>query len=93
MKSTGILRKVDQLGRVVLPIELRRMLNINTDDAMEIFVEDDAVILKKYVHRLACQVTGEISDKNLSLASGTIILSPAAAKEIFNQLQQEFKNT
>ncbi len=48
MKSTGIVRKVDELGRVVLPIELRRILNINEKDALEIFVDDELVILKKY---------------------------------------------
>lgn len=48
MKSTGIVRKVDELGRVVLPIELRRNLNINEKDALEIFVDDERVILKKY---------------------------------------------
>ena len=48
MKSTGIVRKVDELGRVVLPIELRRNLNINVKDALEIFVDQEKVILKKY---------------------------------------------
>ena len=48
MKSTGIVRKVDELGRVVLPIELRRNLHINEKDALEIFVDDEKVILKKY---------------------------------------------
>ena len=48
MKSTGIVRKVDELGRVVLPIELRRNLNINEKDSLEIFVDDEKVILKKY---------------------------------------------
>ncbi len=48
MKSTGIVRKVNELGRVVLPIELRRNLNINVKDALEIFVDDEKVILKKY---------------------------------------------
>jgi transcriptional pleiotropic regulator of transition state genes len=48
MKSTGIVRKVDELGRVVLPIELRRNLNIHEKDALEIFVDDEKVILKKY---------------------------------------------
>lgn len=48
MKSTGIVRKVDELGRIVLPIELRRNLDINEKDALEIFVDDDKVILKKY---------------------------------------------
>jgi len=48
IKSTGIVRKVDELGRIVLPIELRRTLNIAERDAMEIFVEGNAIILKKY---------------------------------------------
>ena len=48
MKSTGIVRKVDELGRIVLPIELRRTLEINVKDAIEIYVEGNTVILKKY---------------------------------------------
>lgn len=48
MKSTGIVRKVDELGRVVIPIELRRTLGINEKDGLEIFVENDRVILRKY---------------------------------------------
>ena len=48
MKATGIVRKVDELGRIVLPIELRRTLNINIKDPVEIFVEDDCIMLKKY---------------------------------------------
>jgi len=48
MKSTGIVRKVDELGRIVLPIELRRTLDIAEKDSMEIYVEDDSIILKKY---------------------------------------------
>lgn len=48
MKSTGIVRKVDELGRVVLPIELRRNLNIEEKDALEIYVDGNNVILKKY---------------------------------------------
>ncbi len=48
MKSTGIVRKVDSLGRVVLPIELRRILQIDEKDSIEIFVDGDSIILKKY---------------------------------------------
>jgi len=48
LKSTGIVRKVDELGRVVLPIELRRTLNIAEKDALEIYVDGESVILKKY---------------------------------------------
>lgn len=45
MKSTGIVRKVDELGRVVIPIELRRTLGIKEKDALEIYVDDDRIIL------------------------------------------------
>lgn len=49
MKSTGIVRKVDQLGRVVLPKELRKTLNIKeVEDSLEIYVEDNRIVLKKY---------------------------------------------
>lgn len=48
MKSTGIVRKVDELGRVVLPIELRRTLGIEIKDALEIYVDENTIILKKY---------------------------------------------
>ena len=48
IKSTGIVRKVDELGRIVLPIELRRTLNIEQRDSMEIFVDADTIVLKKY---------------------------------------------
>ena len=50
MKSTGIVRKVDELGRIVLPIELRRTLDIAEKDSLEIYVDDNRIILKKYLH-------------------------------------------
>ena len=48
MKATGITRKIDELGRIVLPIELRRGLDIGEKDALEIYVENDSIILKKF---------------------------------------------
>ena len=47
MKSTGIVRKVDELGRVVLPIELRRNMGIEIKDSLEIFVDENTIILQK----------------------------------------------
>ena len=47
MKSTGIVRKVDELGRIVLPIELRRTLGIEEKDRIEIFVDGESIILRK----------------------------------------------
>ena len=62
MKSTGIVRKVDELGRIVLPIELRRTLDIAERDPLEIYVDGTSIILKK--HESACVFCG--SSKNVS---------------------------
>jgi len=48
MKATGIVRKVDELGRIVIPIELRNKLDIAIKDPIEIFVDGSSIILKKY---------------------------------------------
>ncbi len=63
MKSTGIVRKVDELGRVVLPIELRRTLDIAQKDALEIYVDGSHIILKKY--EPACIFCGDARDVNV----------------------------
>lgn len=60
MKATGIVRKVDELGRVVIPIELRRVMNIDVKDGLEIFVDSDRIILKKY--EPSCIFTGDSED-------------------------------
>jgi transcriptional pleiotropic regulator of transition state genes len=63
MKSTGIVRKVDNLGRIVLPMELRRTLGIDEKDALEIFVDQEKIILKKY--EPACVFCGNATDNQL----------------------------
>ena len=60
MKATGVIRRVDELGRVVLPIELRRVLNINDRDPLEVFTSNDSIVLKKY--EMTCVFTGEADD-------------------------------
>ena len=60
IKSTGIVRRLDDLGRVVLPIELRRTLDIAEKDSLEIFVDGDSVILKKY--EPSCLFCGSAGD-------------------------------
>ena len=60
MKATGIVRPMDALGRVVIPIELRRNLAINTDDSLEIFVDGNYIMLKKY--EPACIFCGSNDD-------------------------------
>ncbi len=66
MKSTGIIRKVDELGRIVLPIELRRNLDIAERDELEIFTENDRIILQK--HESSCVFCG--SAQGLSTYKG-----------------------
>lgn len=60
MKSTGIVRKVDELGRIVIPIELRRNLDIDVRDSLEIFVDNEHIILKKYTP--SCIFCGQAKD-------------------------------
>ncbi len=60
MKSTGIVRKVDELGRIVIPKELRKTFNIGEKDALEIFVDGGKIILKKY--EPACIFCGQARD-------------------------------
>ncbi|EEL64465.1 MULTISPECIES: AbrB/MazE/SpoVT family DNA-binding domain-containing protein [Bacillales] len=89
MKSTGVTRKIDELGRIVLPKELRRTLGIAEKDPMEIFVEEEKIILQKYKTYDACAITGDISEKNISLANGQIVLSPKGAEILIKQIQQQ----
>ena len=60
MKSIGMVRKVDELGRIVLPIEIRRTLGIETRDAVEIFVDGESIVLKKY--EPSCVFCGDAGD-------------------------------
>ncbi|MCF6096220.1 AbrB/MazE/SpoVT family DNA-binding domain-containing protein [Thermovorax subterraneus] len=83
MKSTGVVRKVDELGRVVIPIELRRTLDINEKDALEIYVDTDRIILKKY--QPGCIFCG--SAENITTFKGKNI-----CEECFSELKKEKKN-
>lgn len=60
MKATGIIRKVDELGRIVLPIELRRSLDIDVKDPIEIYTDGDKIVLKKYSQ--TCSFCGKSKD-------------------------------
>ena len=66
MKATGIVRKVDELGRIVLPIELRRTQNIEIKDPLEIYVDGESIMLKKY--QPACVFCG--SSDNIKQIKG-----------------------
>ncbi len=60
MKSTGIVRKVDELGRIVIPMELRKSMDIKERDPLEIFTDGDRIVLKKYSN--SCVFCGEGED-------------------------------
>ena len=60
MKSTGVTRQIDELGRFVLPVEIRRALGINLKDYLEIHVENDAIVLRKF--QPSCLFCGSSED-------------------------------
>ena len=69
VKSTGIVRKVDPLGRLVLPVELRRSLNLPAGTPIELFIDGDKIILQKYVpsnHSELLQELDEIKERAFS---------------------------
>lgn len=88
MKSTGIVRKLDPVGRVVFPMELRRIMNLKEGDPLEIFMDGDFILLKKYETERACAVTGKVLSANKEFAPG-LILSPKGAQILFEKLQNE----
>ncbi len=77
MKSTGIVRKLDSLGRVVLPIELRRAMGISVKDAIEIFTDGDRIILGKY--QPGCNICETVADKYV-IVNGKRICAECAGK-------------
>jgi transcriptional pleiotropic regulator of transition state genes len=76
MKSTGIVRPIDQLGRIVLPKELRETLGISPRDSLEIFIENEKIILKKYVPN--CCFCG--NDEDMTLFHGKLICGSCVRK-------------
>ena len=76
MKSTGIVRKMDELGRIVLPKEMRKVMDINAKDAIEIFTDDNRIILQKY--QPACIFCGQV--ENVVYFSGHRVCSACVEK-------------
>ncbi|OPY59157.1 MAG: Transition state regulatory protein AbrB [Pelotomaculum sp. PtaU1.Bin035] len=81
MKSTGIVRKVDELGRVVIPIELRRTLGIDVNDSLEIYTDSEKIILKKYAP--GCRFCNNVSN---ILEVGKIAICRNCAAELLRKL-------
>ena len=80
MKATGIVRKLDELGRITLPKELRRTLGIEDRDPVEIYTEEDAIVLKKYSGADKCKNCG--STENVIKVDGIVICGKCAYKVI-----------
>lgn len=76
MKATGIIRPIDTLGRIVIPMEIRRVLQLSTGDPMEIYTTDDGLVLRP--HRERCICCG--AEKALAHVAG-IALCPACVRE------------
>ncbi|MCM3711250.1 AbrB/MazE/SpoVT family DNA-binding domain-containing protein [Sporosarcina luteola] len=87
MRSLGIVRKVDHLGRIVIPKELRNTLKLDKGAPMEIFVDDDMIIFRKYVVDSACIVTGDITPENKRLSNGMYI-SPEGAEILKKEIEE-----
>lgn len=77
MKDTGIARRLDELGRIVLPKELRKELKLAERDSLQIFTEAGTIVLKP--HRTACFICGEQEDSLLAEVSGCAICAQCAA--------------
>lgn len=89
MKNTGVVRKVDELGRVVIPVELRRTLGIAEGTVLDFHVDGENVVLRK--KEKSCFVTGEVSDSNIELLGGRMFLSKEGALELLNSLEKSVK--
>ncbi|MEE6449842.1 AbrB/MazE/SpoVT family DNA-binding domain-containing protein [Gottfriedia acidiceleris] len=85
---SGIVRRLDDLGRIVLPKELRKMLNLNKYEPFEVFIEEQRIILKQFVSSNACMVTGVIDENNFSFDSGKIVVSKYGAEILIKELQE-----
>ncbi|MCU5359647.1 AbrB/MazE/SpoVT family DNA-binding domain-containing protein [Bacillus pacificus] len=89
MKNTGVARKVDELGRVVIPIELRRTLGIAEGTALEFHVEGENIVLRK--QEKSCLVTGKVSESNMEFLDGRMFLSREGSTELLDILEKSVK--
>ena len=81
MKSTGIVRKIDELGRIVLPIEIRNTMNIESRDPIEIFVDEDKIVLKNY--EPSCVFCGNV--ENVQYYRGKLI-----CRKCLDEIRKQF---
>lgn len=89
MRNLGVVRKVDHLGRIVIPKELRKTMHLSEGQPLEFFTEDGTLILRSYEVREACVVTGEITDDNFQLSNGMFV-SLKGAEILLQQVKHSF---
>ncbi|PEN08571.1 AbrB/MazE/SpoVT family DNA-binding domain-containing protein [Bacillus pseudomycoides] len=92
MKATGIVRHVDPLGRVVLPKELRDIMEIKDKTPLEIYTDKDSIILKKYNASNTCMLTGNMAKNPCILADGKIVLSPEGIELLLQEIRQKLNS-
>ncbi|MGU3443577.1 AbrB/MazE/SpoVT family DNA-binding domain-containing protein [Bacillus cereus] len=85
MKKTGIIRRVDAIGRIVIPKEVRRLLNLNTHDKVEIYVQHDHLVVKRYND--ACFITGKTTKYPFSFCKGKLLLSSEGVERLQKELE------
>ena len=78
MKETGIVRRIDELGRIVIPKEIRKNFHIDEGDPMEIYIQDGGIVIKKYsidedINDLLLNVKASLQDKKSSELSGVML--------------------
>jgi AbrB family looped-hinge helix DNA binding protein len=91
MRATGIVRRVDDLGRVVIPREIRRSMGIREGEPMEIYLEQDAIMFRRYAYKLTAEVArvAELVEQNCNANADTMDRLGELFNEIDNILRAE----
>lgn len=90
MKVIGIEKRVDSVGRIVIPKEIRRLLNIEFGDMMEVLIDSGNIIVRKGVDT-KCLITGDKTGNMIKLADGKIVVSTEGAKILRAEITKEIK--
>ncbi|MEH6431902.1 AbrB/MazE/SpoVT family DNA-binding domain-containing protein [Bacillus sp. H7(2023)] len=86
MENTGITRAIDQYGRLVIPIEIKRQLGIGPGTEMKLFLDGEDIVMRK--HEKACLVTGKTVEEPIELFGGNLTLSKEGAQELLKTLER-----
>lgn len=87
-RGNGIVRYVDDFGRVVIPKELRKTFGIEIKDPVEVFADEDFILVRKHVDKNECAVTGEVSEENKQFIDGKLVLSKKGARKLIKELEK-----